>query len=126
MSDISKLDAISAVEDLTDAAAAVVEGGRGSFGYSVRFDTFLPSRSFFVPRGGNIAFAANTGSSPSNKFFTAVLRNLNTGNTTSKIVAVGNRKSVVWKGVRGGSYRIDLVDTRDGIFVSGAAGIAYS
>jgi hypothetical protein len=124
MSDIRKLDAISAVEDLTDAAAAVVEGG-GSFTSSVRFDTFLPSRSFFVPRGGTVAFAADTRSSPSNRFFTAVLRNLDTGNTTSKIILVGSGKAD-WSGVRGGQYRIDLVDSRDGIFVSGGARITYS
>lgn len=125
MSEINKLDAFSAVEELTDAAAAVVGGGGGSFPGRVNFDSFVSTRSFFVPRGGSIGFASTTVSAPSNRLFTAVLRNLSTGRTSSEIVAVG-RGVASWANVRGGTYRIDLVDRRDGIRVSGTIGVSHS
>jgi hypothetical protein len=125
MSNVNKLDAVLAVEDLTDEAAATVEGG-GRLDYSIRpFDSFQTSPSFFVPRGKTIFFSAKTKSGLFNPSFSVILRNLDTGNTTppnSVPVGIG---VVSWTGVRGGNYKIDLVDTRDRIFVSGSAKVTY-
>ncbi|MBI4739688.1 hypothetical protein HY772_09210 [Candidatus Woesearchaeota archaeon] len=124
MSSMNKLDAVLAVDDLTDEAAAIVEGG-GFFRYSVRFDTSQSSGSFFAARGRSVSLHSTTVSGRSNKFFTAVLRNLKTGNTSRQTVAVGD-SGALWTGVRGGFYEIDLVDGRDGVFVFGKASVLSS
>ncbi len=115
--------------ELTPEAAAVVEGGAGigSFGANVNFDTYLPTRSFSVRPGGDIALASYTRSGANNPSFTAAVRNVNTGNVTkpAKSVRVGNGIITTWTGMRGGTYSIDLRDTKDNVYVVGRIGVGY-
>jgi hypothetical protein len=112
--------------DLTPEAAAVVEGG-GSFSSNINFDSYLSTRSFYVRPGGSIALLSRTKSSRDNLFFNAAVRNVNTGNSTPpKSVRVGNGIITRWTGMRGGTYKIDLTDTKDNIYVSGRIGVGYS
>ncbi len=114
--------------ELTPDAAAVVEGGAGidSFGSTIKFDTSLSSRPFYVRPGGGITLVTSTKSSKNNRFFNAIIRNVNTGNTTPrKSVRVGNLITTQWNKIRGGTYRIDFKDTKDGIYVTGTIGVAY-
>jgi len=109
---------------LSPEVASTVAGG-GSFGQRVRFDYYLQTRKFNVRRGGTIALASRTWSALGNRKFLATIFNVGTRRTSSKIVDVG-RDSTVWRGVRGGTYRIILRDSRDRTFVSGAIGVGYT
>lgn len=112
--------------ELTAEAAAVVEGS-GSFGSDIRFDWSLPTRSFRVRAGGTIALASNTTSSPNNRYFSARVTNVYTGNSTrAKLVRVGQGIMTTWTKMKAGTYRINLTDTRDGIYVSGRIGVGYT
>lgn len=111
--------------ELTPEAAAVV-GGSGSFGSTIKFDTLLRTRSFRVKAGGAIALVSNTSSGKNNRFFSAAVRNVNTGNSTRpKSVSVGN-DTTQWSGMRGGTYQIVFIDTKDGVYVSGTIGVGYT
>lgn len=112
--------------ELTPEAAASV-GGSGSFGSDIKFDTYLPTRSFTVKAGGTIALASNTTSGKNNRYFSAAVRNVKTGNSTpGKSVRVGNGIITTWTGMKGGTYKIDLRDTKDNIYVSGRIGVGYT
>ncbi|MGF2033874.1 MAG: hypothetical protein RMZ43_000855 [Nostoc sp. CmiVER01] len=114
--------------ELTPEAAAVVEGGAGidSFGSTINFDTSLSSRSFNVRPGGGITLVTSTKSGKNNRSFNAIIRNVKTGNTTPpKSVKVGNSITTQWDKIRGGTYKIDFKDTKDGIYVTGTIGVAY-
>ena len=108
-----------------EAAALVVGGGVKSFGFNTRFDFFFRTGIFRVRRGGDIALASRTLSTPRNRKFNASIFNVDTGVTSSQIVDVGS-DSNVWRGVRGGRYRIILSDSWDNQYVSGSFGVGYT
>ena len=111
--------------DLPLESAAVVEGG-GSFGFPINFDSFQSTGPFRVRPGGAIAFASKTISSIWNRYFSASIRNVTTGaRTEPKLIRVG-QDITSWTGMRGGTYRLELYDTRDGIRVSGSGGVGYT
>ncbi|WP_026734196.1 hypothetical protein [Fischerella sp. PCC 9605] len=111
--------------ELTPEEAAVIEGS-GAFVEDIRFDTYDTTRSFYVPPGGDIILTSTTQSGKNNRLFTASIRNLKTNNTNAKTVRVGRGIRTEWKGVRGGNYKIDFRDTKDGVFVSGRANVSYT
>ena len=114
--------------ELTPEAAAVVEGsGISSFGERVKFDWYRDTKSFTVKSGGSITLSSSTTSGKNNKFFSAAVRNVKTGNSTpGKSVRVGKGIFTRWTGMKGGTYKIDFRDTKDGVYVSGNIGVAYS
>lgn len=114
--------------DLTPEAAAIVEGG-ASFQAPVKFDSSLTTRRFSVRSGGNI-YLVNDTQGGDDLYIKATVRNVNTGKKTStKSVRglVDGRGGVVeWTGMRGGTYVIDLSDTKDGKYVTGKIGVGYA
>lgn len=114
--------------ELTPEASAVVQGGviRLFRRDNINFDTLLSTPTFTVRPGGSISLSSSTQSGNNNRFFSAAVRNVNTGNSTPpKSVLVGNGTVTTWTGIRGGSYKIDLTDTKDNIFVSGRILVSY-
>lgn len=116
--------------DLAPEAAAVVEGGaKANFREDVKFDFFRSTRSFNVRRGGGIKLYTNTGSAPSNPSFKVAVRNVKTGKSTpAEIVQVGGGTFPLlteWTNMRGGAYKIDFVDKKDGINVNGVINVEY-
>lgn len=116
--------------ELTPEAAAAVEGGaKANFREDVKFDFFRSTRSFNVRPGGGIKLYTNTGSPPSNPSFKAAVRNVKTGKSTpTEIVQIGGGTFPLlteWTNMRGGTYKIDFVDTKDGINVNGVINVEY-
>lgn len=114
--------------DLTPTQAAVVEGGAvKTFGEAVDFDFFRSTRSFKVRPGGSITLASSTRSAPSNPSFDVAVRNVKTGKSTpaERVPNRINRVSTGWTNMRGGTYKIDFVDTKDGINVTGGIAVTY-
>ncbi|MEI2582674.1 hypothetical protein [Scytonema sp. PRP1] len=110
--------------ELTAAEAAVVEGG-GSFESTIKFDTFLTTREFYVQPGGTIKLTSNTKSATDNPSFGAIIRNVKTNNSNGKIVSVG-KDTTTWTDIRGGNYVIDFRDDKDGVFVTGDIRVDYT
>ena len=105
MSNINKLDGILAVEDLTDAAAAVVEGG-GTLNTPISFGPASANTpSFRVSPGGTVTSKFVT---PVGSLFSASLKNTKTGRITVPKLISSGRGAAAWSSVRGGSYVIRL------------------
>lgn len=115
--------------DLTSEAASFVEGGAYKFfDENVKFDFYRSTRSFYVKPGKNVSVWTRTSSAPSNQSFNVAVRNVNTGKSTpAKSVRV-DKNNWIWTGwtnMRGGNYKIDFVDTKDGVDVSGSIRVFY-
>ncbi len=114
--------------ELTPAEGAVVEGG-GNFREYLSFDDKFTTDPFQVSPGATIILDSNTDnlSDISNPTFSANIRNVNTGRTTPlKSVRVGSGITTTWTNVRGGTYVIDLKDSKDKNYVRGYIDVAYS
>lgn len=119
--------------ELTPTQAAVI-GGAAQFRESVDFDFFRSTRSFKVRPSGTISLFTKTSSTDpdlSKISFNASVRNVKTGKRTpAEQIIIGFLGSGVdiptrWTNMRGGTYRIDFVDAKDGIRVRGNIDVVY-
>jgi hypothetical protein len=114
--------------ELTPEAAAIVEGGYKYFDENVDFDYYRSTKSFYVRPGKNVSVYTNVSSASSNPDFKVAVRNVNSGRSTpAKTVSIVKNKWVWtgWTNMRGGNYKIDFVDTKDGVNVKGAIRVFY-
>jgi hypothetical protein len=103
--------------ELTPTESAVIQGGADIETY-VKFDDEFNTGNFNVSAGGSVQLASFTDSASSNPSFIASLQNLDTNQETTKSVNVGT-DNAFWKDLKGGKYRIQLRDKKDGINVTG-------